>query len=87
MFCQVEIPGKLMEQVYRLPRWAVTYEGNVYVSRDNRLAIQPVEIVRSHGEETFVKGLSSGETVITTRLVNPIPNTLLAPEAQEAAPS
>lgn len=87
MFCQVEIPGKSMEQVYRLPRWAVTYEGNVYVSRDNRLAIQPVEIVRSHGEETFVKGLSPGETVITTRLVNPLPNTLLAPEAQEAAPS
>ncbi|MBL7645157.1 MAG: HlyD family efflux transporter periplasmic adaptor subunit [Candidatus Hydrogenedentes bacterium] len=87
MFCQVEIPGKSMEQVFRLPRWAVTYEGNVYLARDNRLMIHPVEVVRNHGEETFVKGLAAGDEVITTRLVNPLPNTLLAPEAQEAAPS
>ncbi len=78
MFCKVSIPGKPMKEVYRLPRWAVTYEGNVYVVRDGRLAIQGVEVVRSQGQETFVRGgLSPGEQVITTRLANPLPNTLV----------
>lgn len=79
MFCTVEIPGKVMEQVYRLPRWAVSYEGNVFVARENRLAIQAVDVVRSEGDETFVRGgLEPGAEVITTRLVNPLPNSLLA---------
>ena len=82
MFCSVAIPGKIMEDVCRLPRWAVTYDGNAYVIRDGRLAVQEVEIVRSEGEETFVHGnLAEGEQVITTRLVNPLPNTLVAIES------
>ena len=78
MFCTVEIPGKVMEQVYRLPRWAVSYEGDVYLARDGRLAIQRVEVVRSEGEDTYVRGgLNAGDEVVTTRLVNPLPNTRL----------
>ncbi len=78
MFCSVSIPGKAMKQVYRLPRWAVTYEGNAYVIRDGRLAIQHVDVVRSEGEETFVQsGLNPGDQVITTRLTNPLPNQLV----------
>jgi len=78
MFCKVSIPGNTIEQVYRLPRWAVTYEGTVYVIRGGRLAIQSVDVVRSEGEETFVRGgIDPGEQVITTRLVNPLPNTLV----------
>lgn len=87
MFCQVDIPGKVMERVFRLPRWAVSYEGNVYLSRERRLTPMAVEIVRSQGDETFVRGLKDGDTVIVTRLVNPLPNTLLAPQSSEAAPS
>jgi RND family efflux transporter MFP subunit len=85
MFCSVAIPGRTMESVYRLPRWAVTYEGETYVVRDGRLAIQSVEVVRSEGQETFIgSGLSPGTEVITTRLVNPLPNTLVnsAPAGQ-----
>lgn len=79
MFCSVAIPGKTMEQVYRLPRWAVSYEGDVYLVRDGRLAIQPVDVIRSEGQETFVRGgLKPGDEVITTRLVNPLPNTLVS---------
>lgn len=88
MFCQVAIPGKTMKQVYRLPRWAVSYEGQVYLARDNRLAIQNVEVLRSEGEETFVSGgLAPGDKVIITRLVSPLPNTLLAIDAAGAAAS
>ena len=80
MFCSVEIPGKVMRQVCRLPRWAVSYEGNVFLSTDNRLTVQAVEVVRTQGEDTFVRGLGAGDTVITTRLINPLPNALLAVE-------
>jgi multidrug resistance efflux pump len=88
MFCQVGIPGKVMKQVYRLPRWAVSYEGKVNIARSGRLAIQEVDVVRHEGEETFVgSGLNPGDTVITTRLVNPLPNELLAigPETATAS--
>ncbi len=88
MFCKVSIPGKPMQQVYRLPRWAVTYEGNAYVVRDGRLAIQAVEVIRSEGQETFVRGgLSPGEQVITTRLTNPLPNTLVRLEDETESAS
>lgn len=88
MFCKVSIPGKPMEQVFRLPRWAVTYEGNAYVVRDGRLAIQAVDVVRSEGQETFVRGgLSPGDKVITTRLTNPLPNTLVRLEDETESAS
>ena len=78
MFCAVRIPGKPMKQVYRLPRWVVSYEGQVYVAEGDRLKIRDVEVIRTQGEETFVSmGLSPGDVVLTTRLVNPLPGTLL----------
>ena len=103
MFCTVEIPGKTMKQVYRLPRWAVSFEGQVYLAEktggEYRIKRRDVEMARSQGEETFVSaGLEPGELVVTTRLVNPLPNSLLefeeenaenakaeSPEADEAA--
>ncbi len=78
MFCTVEIPGITMEQVYRLPRWAVSFEGQVYMAEDKLLKRRNVEVVRNQGEDTFVSsGFEPGELVVTTRLVNPLPNTLL----------
>ena len=44
MFCRVEIPGRILEQVVRLPRWAVSYEGNAYVVRDQRLHTTRVRV-------------------------------------------
>ena len=34
MYCRVEIPGKTVNGVYRLPRWAVSFEGQVYLARE-----------------------------------------------------
>jgi multidrug efflux pump subunit AcrA (membrane-fusion protein) len=42
MFCSVEIPGKILENVYRVPRWAVSFENTVYVAIDNKLKTVPV---------------------------------------------
>ena len=78
MFCQVEIPGRTMQQVCRLPRSAVAFEGWVYVAEDGRLQRRTVDVIRNEGEDAFVSGgLEPGELVIVTRLVNPLPNTLL----------
>lgn len=78
MFCSVEIPGLPMEDVYRLPRWAVSFSNKVYTVQNNRLKTVAVTVVRSQGEETFVgTGLKPGDQVITTRLVDPLENSLL----------
>jgi multidrug efflux pump subunit AcrA (membrane-fusion protein) len=78
MFCSVDIPGLPMENVYRLPRWAVSFRNTVYTVQNNRLKTVPVTVVRSQGDQTFVAaGLNPGDRVITTRLVDPLENSLL----------
>lgn len=78
MFCSVRIPGKKLVGVFRLPRQAVSFEKTVHVAVDNRLKTRPVTVVRIEGENTYVSdGLSAGDTVITTRLVDPLEDTLI----------
>lgn len=83
MFCSVEIPGKTMDGVYALPQWAVSYDGDVdkghvYISQDDRLKRVPVQVARRVRDTTYIEsGLNPGDTVVVTRLVNPLENTLL----------
>ncbi|GAB6904437.1 Efflux transporter, RND family, MFP subunit [Desulfosarcina cetonica] len=79
MFCAVEIPGRTMAGVVRLPRQAVTYENKVYLaSAARRLKTAGVTVVRSEGEYVYVgQGLQAGDTVIITRLIDPLENSLL----------
>jgi len=78
MFCSVEIPGRTIKNAYRLPQWAVSFEKTVYVSVDSRLHTVPVEVAWSQGDFAFVTGgLEPGDIVVTTRLVNPLENSLL----------
>ena len=78
MFCSVEIPGKILENVYRVPRWAVSFENTVYISVDDRLKTIPVEIARSQGDEAYISGgLKPGDRVIVTRVIDPMENTKL----------
>lgn len=78
MFCRVVIPGKTMDGVFRLPRSAVTFDGDVYVAEDGRLKTRPVELVNEQEGYAFVgAGLEPGDRVIVTRLVDPLENTLL----------
>lgn len=87
MFCKVEIPGRTMEDVYRIPRWAVGFDGEVHLAEDGRLRRRTVTLVRTQGEESFVRGgLAPGDLVVTTRMVNPLPGILLdfAPPEEKA---
>ena len=79
MFCAVEIPGRTLRGVVRLPRQAVTFENKVYLAdADNRLKTVAVAVVRSEGEYVYVgEGLDAGDRVIVTRLIDPLENTLL----------
>ncbi len=78
MFCEVRIPGRPLENVYRLPRQAVSFENTVYLSVDERLHTRPVQVARVENESVYVSGgLKPGDRVITTRLIDPLENTLL----------
>lgn len=78
MFCSVEIPGKTLENVIKLPRWAVSYDNTVYMSVDGRLKTKDVEVARLDGDYAYVSGgIEPGDQVVTTRLVSPLENSLL----------
>jgi RND family efflux transporter MFP subunit len=85
MFCEVAIPGRTMRNVYRLPRHAVSFENKIYlVTADNRLKTVAVTVERIEGEHVYVgQGLNPDDTVILTRLIDPLENALL--EVADAA--
>jgi RND family efflux transporter MFP subunit len=85
MFCSVEIPGRTLDNVFRLPQWAVTFENTVYLNSDGRLKTVPVKVARTQDRYAFISsGLEPGDSVIVTRLVDPLENSLL--ELTQAEP-
>lgn len=78
MFCNVSIPGRPMEGVYCLPSHAVSFENTVYLAQGDRLKTVAVSVARIEQDVTYVSdGLSPGDQVIITRLVNPLDHTPL----------
>ncbi len=74
MFCRVELPGRTLDEVYTLPRTAVTFDGNVYLAdSEDRLRTVAVEVLRAQRDEILVRGgLTPGDRIITTRLIAPL---------------
>lgn len=84
MFCRVTIPGLVLENVVVLPRHAVSFENTVYVALDNRLQTRPVTVARLEQEQAVIAaGLVTGEIVITTRLEQPLENSLVSVTMQD----
>jgi RND family efflux transporter MFP subunit len=78
MFCSVKIPGRSLNNVFRLPRQAVSFENTAYLAVDNRLKTVPVKVARMEAENAYVNdGLNAGDMVVTTRLIDPLENSLL----------
>ena len=78
MFCSVDIPGKTLNNIYRLPSWAVSYKNTVYKIQDSRLTTVPVTVARVDGDTAIVSdGLQPGDLVVSTRLADPLENILL----------
>jgi multidrug efflux pump subunit AcrA (membrane-fusion protein) len=78
MFCCVDIPGKTLKNIYRLPNWAVSYKNTIYKIQDSRLKTVPVKVARVEGDTAIVShGLQPGDLVVSTRLADPLENILL----------
>jgi RND family efflux transporter MFP subunit len=78
MFCSVQIPGRTLQNVFRLPRQAVSFENTVHIAVKDRLKTVPVNVVRVDGENAYVAGgINTGDMVVTTRLIDPLENALL----------
>ncbi len=78
MFSRVTIPGRVLHDVYVLPREAVSFTGMVYVVTEGRLHSRKVEVMREENDLAVIgKGPNPGEAVITTRLEQPLENALV----------
>ena len=61
MFCQVEIPGRMMADVVRIPRSALTPDQTVYVAENGRLKTRPVKAIKAVGPGHAYRTRSSAE--------------------------
>jgi len=101
MFCRVRIPGQVAKDVVRLAAEIVGFDQEatgmqtVYVAEkepdSGRTTLKTRKVRASHNDGDYVyiaEGLTAGEMVITTRLVNPLENTLLdvSEDALDEAP-
>ena len=78
MFCRVTIPGRVLKQVYVVPREAVSFSSTVYVVTAGRLHTRRVTVGREEEDMAVITdGLAAGDVVITTRLENPLENALV----------
>ena len=70
LFVQVEIKGRLVEDIVRLPRSAMRDASQVLVvTPDNRLSFRQVSVLRvEHDEVLISKGLEDGERVCVSPL-------------------
>ena len=70
MFCKVEIQGRDIENVFRIPRPAVSYDGKVHLVVDGRLQTRQVRVAKFEGDYAIVdEGLAEGDIVLTSPLV------------------
>jgi len=67
MFVTVKIKGRKIKHAFALPRYVV-HEGDVvYIVKDGRLEIRPVNVLRRFKKMIFIdRGLEDGERVIKT---------------------
>lgn len=92
MFCTIRIPGKMAQRVVRLPAESVSFpqsqtaQRTVYLAQaspevEGEYRLKTINVTESHfeGDHVFVsEGLKEGDKIVTTRLVNPLENSLLS---------
>lgn len=77
-YVRVEMPGKELQKVYRLPR-RVLREGDVlWLAQDNMLHIQAVTVLFKQGEDIFIQSeMTPGTLIITSPMKNVLEGMLL----------
>ncbi len=74
MFLSAQIEGKLVKDLFVIPRHSLTDDNQVMVvSIDNKLEFRQIEILRSTPLDVFIKsGLNDGDRVISTAITAPV---------------
>jgi len=84
-FVEVELTGRELKDVFVIPRKSL-HSGNLVwlVSSDNRLQLQPVEVLRREKQHVVIKGdIETGQQLILTSISGAAAGTLLRPVVQE----
>lgn len=66
LFLEADLPGQTLRQVAALPKEVLTRDGNVYVIRDSTVRLQAVEVAALQADKVYLRGLTTGERVITS---------------------
>ncbi|MCF8068580.1 MAG: biotin/lipoyl-binding protein [Desulfobacterales bacterium] len=78
MFCKVFFKGKALKDTVKIPASIFNSDNTVYLVRDQKLKILPVNKIMEDGDHVYVSGeFQSRDQIITTTLANPIENTAL----------
>ena len=76
LFVNADIEGRMLHNVYSIPRYALRGSNSVYVlSPENRLEERKVEIIKSDTETVIIKsGLQPGERIATSPIAYYVEN-------------
>lgn len=87
-YVNAAIAGKLLENVYVLPRHTLQANNIVWVAdQENRLRAREVSVVTTNGDEAYVSaGLQPGDRVVITRMENPLNGLAVQTEAAWSEP-
>ena len=85
LFVEAEILGRVIDNIYVIPRSALQANDQVYIiGEDNTVEFRDVDIARIIGEEVYLRaGLETGETVCLSTLNNAIQGMSVRPVARE----
>ena len=80
-YVQVEIQGPLLEDIFIIPQKAFRETGQVWLlAEDKTLSIKKIELIWRRKEDVLVRGLKSGDQLITSRIPAPVPGMALRNE-------
>lgn len=69
MFTTVKIQGRMLDNIFRIARNALRDNDTVWLMKDNKLIIQPVEVLRKTDKEMLIgQGLTAGDQIIISSL-------------------
>ena len=69
MFVEVEIEGKTLDKIVKVPRYSVHGANEIWVARDGKLYIERIQVVRRDKKYAYVAdGLKDGDVIITSPL-------------------
>jgi len=69
MFVEVEIEGKTLDNIIKVPRYTVHGANEIWVARAEKLYIEQIQVVRRDKEYAYVAGgLKDGDVIITSPL-------------------